>query len=68
MKPYNASTVWISAVLGCVVILIALGEYFDRGYFALGTSTGLFILSPVLIYYWHKSEKKEFYSKKGGLK
>jgi hypothetical protein len=68
MTPYKASTVWAGSVLGCVVVLIALGEYFDRGYFAFGTSTLILIISPVLLYYWYKSEKKEYHAKQGWRK
>lgn len=59
MKPYEKSTLWATAVMSAVIVLIIIGGYFSRGYLAFDSGFLILLLSPVILTTWYRAEKRE---------
>jgi len=64
MKPYEKSTLWATVMVAVVIILIIIGGFIQRGYFAFDSGFLILILSPAIIATWYNAEKSDYQYKK----
>ena len=64
MKPYEVTTLWLTMMMGIIVILIVIGGYFSRGYIAFDAGFLILLLSPAIILTWYSAEKREYQYRK----
>ena len=65
MKPYEKSTLWVSAIIGIIVILLILAGWRERGFIAFDAGFIILILSPIIITAWYYDAKEEYRYRKG---
>lgn len=61
---YKKKTFWFTLFIVGLIILLMIGGYRERGYFAFDGAFLILILSPVLIKFYYEDWKKEYQRRK----